>query len=239
DPAFDLDRDAHRVTPIDESDVCLNYDKTAFGGAGQPPAPAKLDDLTDPAYAGKVVVENPATSSPGLAFLAATVARFGEDHYLEFWRALKANGLKVDDGWDQAYNNDFTIGSGGTGTRPIVLSYATSPPADVVFAQPPKDTTDVGVVDDSCFRQVEFAGVLKGTSKADAAHQFIDFLLSKPVQEDVPLQMFVYPVRKDAALPDVFTKFAVRPASPIELDVATIGAGRERWIQEWTAAVLG
>jgi thiamine transport system substrate-binding protein len=239
DPAFDLDHDQHRVTPIDESDVCLNYDRTAFGGTGQPPAPTKLEDLTMPAFKDKVVVENPATSSPGLAFLVATAQHFGNDHYLDYWNQLKANGLKVVDGWDQAYNNEFSIGSAGTGTRTVVVSYATSPPADVAFANPPKNDTSVGVVQDSCFRQVEFAGVLKGTSHADAAHKFIDFMLSKQFQEDMPLQMYVYPVRPDAALPDVFTKFAVKPANPIELDINTIGSNRERWIDDWTSTVLG
>ncbi len=239
DAQFDLDHDQHRVTPVDESDVCLNYDKTAYGAAGQPAAPTKLEDLTTPAFKDKVVVENPATSSPGLAFLVATVQHFGEDHYLDYWKQLKANGLKVVDGWDQAYNNEFTIGSASTGTRTVVVSYATSPPADVVFANPPKNDTSVGVVQDSCFRQIEFVGVLKGTKHADAAHEFIDFMLSKQFQEDMPLQMYVYPVRPDAALPDVFTKFAVKPANPIELDINTIGSNRERWINDWTSAVLG
>ena len=238
DPTFDLDP-SHRVTPIDESDVCLNYDKGAFGGADQPAAPKTLEDLTSAPFADKVVVENPATSSPGLAFLVATVKHFGEDHYLDYWRQLKDNGLKVVDGWDQAYNNEFSVGSGGTGTRTVVLSYGTSPPADVVFANPPKDDTSVGVVQDSCFRQVEFAGVLRGTSHADAAHQFIDFMLSKQFQEDMPLQMYVYPVLTGAAVPDVFTKFAVKPADPIELDPTTIGQNRERWIDDWTSTVIG
>jgi thiamine transport system substrate-binding protein len=239
DPAVDLDRDQHRVTPIDESDVCLNYDKRAFGGADQPAPPTKLEDLTTSPFANKVVVENPATSSPGLAFLVATVEHFGPEHYLDYWRQLKTNGLKVVDGWDQAYNNEFTVGSAGTGTRTVVVSYATSPPADVVFADPPKNDTAVGVVQDSCFRQIEFAGVLKGTSHADAAHKFIDFMLSKQFQEDMPLQMYVYPVRTDASLPDVFTKFAVKPPNPIEVDPATIGQNRERWIDDWTSAVFG
>jgi thiamine transport system substrate-binding protein len=239
DPAFDLDHDQHRLTPIDESDVCLNYDKREFGGPGQPAAPTKLEDLTTAPFSGKVVVENPATSSPGLAFLVATVEHFGQDHYLDYWRQLKANGLKVVDGWDQAYNNEFTVGSSGTGTRTVVLSYATSPPADVAFANPPKNDTSVGVVQDSCFRQIEFAGVLKGTSHVDAAHEFIDFMLSQQFQEDMPLQMYVYPVRTDAALPDVFTKFAVKPPHPIEVDPNTIGQNREKWINDWTSTVLG
>lgn len=232
DPSFDIDAGQHRVTPIDESDVCVNFDKRAA-------TPATLDDLKTPAFKDKVVVENPATSSTGLAFLLATVAKYGEDGYLDYWRALKDNGVKVDDGWDQAYNNDFTVGSAGTGTRTAVVSYATSPPADVVFADPPKTTTDVGVVDDACFRQIEFAGVLHGTSKQAAAHAFIDFLLSKQFQEDMPLNMFVYPVRTDAALPDEFTTYSVKPAKAVDLPQDKIAANREQWIDDWTSIVLG
>ncbi|MEY2449250.1 MAG: thiamine transport system substrate-binding protein [Acidimicrobiaceae bacterium] len=232
DRSFDLDGAQHRVTPIDESDVCLNYDKRAV-------APVSLDDLEKPEFKDKVVVENPATSSPGLAFLAATVAKYGQDGYLDYWRSLKANGVKVDDGWDQAYNSDFTLGSGGTGTRPVVVSYATSPPADVVFASPPKTTTDVGVVDDACFRQIEFAGILKGTAHAGAARQFIDFLLSKAFQEDMPLNMFVYPVRTDAALPVEFTTYSTKPAHTVDLPQDTIRQNREQWIKDWTSTVLG
>jgi thiamine transport system substrate-binding protein len=231
DGSFDLDSTQHRVTPIDESDVCLNYDKRVA-------APTLLDDLKKPEFKDKVVVENPATSSPGLAFLLATVAKFGEDHYLDYWRALKANGLKVDDGWAQAYFDDFTVG-GSTGTRTVVVSYATSPPADVVAATPPKTATDVGVVDDGCFRQIEFAGVLKGTTHAAAAHAFIDFLLSKPFQEDMPLQMFVYPVRKGAALPAAFTAYSAKPIHVVDIPQDKIRQSREQWIKDWTSTVLG
>jgi thiamine transport system substrate-binding protein len=231
DKSFDLDSAQHRVTPIDESDVCLNYDKRVV-------APTSLDDLKKPDFKDKVVVENPATSSPGLAFLLATVAKYGEDHYLDYWRALKANGLKVDDGWTQAYFDDFTVG-GSTGTRTVVVSYATSPPADVVAATPPKTATDVGVVDDACFRQIEFAGVLQGTTHKAAAHAFIDFLLSKAFQEDMPLNMFVYPVRKDAALPEAFTTYSTKPAHTVDMPQDKIRQSREQWIKDWTSTVLG
>jgi thiamine transport system substrate-binding protein len=238
DQQFVADAANYRVTPIDESDVCVNIDNRAFGHAGQAPPPTTLEDVAKPEYKDALVVENPATSSTGLAFLAATVQRFGEDHYLDYWRQLRDNGVKVVDGWDQAYNDSFTAGSGGTGDRPIVVSYATSPPADVVFSPTPKDSTDVGVVDDGCFRQIEYAGVLAGTEHRDAARAFIDFMLSKRFQEDMPLQMFVYPVRRDAALPDEFTRYSTRPTKPLVAAPAVIGASRERWIDDWTSTVL-
>jgi thiamine transport system substrate-binding protein len=238
DPAFDLDAAQHRVTPIDYSDVCVNYDKRAIGGAGQPAVPTTLDDLKRPDLEGKLVVENPATSSTGLAFLLSTISRYGESGYLNYWKALKANGVQIVDGWEQAYNESFTAG-GASGDRPLVVSYATSPPADIVYAQEPKDTTDVGVVTDGCYRQVEFAGVLHGTAHEAAARKLVDFLASDAVQADVPLQMFVFPVRKGVPLPDVFTKFAATVANPLQLPPDDVTANRDKWIADWTAAVTG
>src|SRR4051812_2874140 len=163
DPVLDLDKDQHRVTPIDYSDVCVNFDRRAVGGAGQPAVPTTLDDLERPDLKGRLVVENPATSSTGLAFLLATISRYGENGYLDYWKALRDNGVLVVDGWEQAYNESFSAGGAG-GDRPLVVSYATSPPADIVFAQEPKDTTHVGVLTDRCYPQGEVAGGLHRTS---------------------------------------------------------------------------
>ena len=113
--------------------MCLNYDASGLREAGLE-APASLDDLVDPAYAGTLVVENPATSSPGLAFLLATVAEYGEEGWQDYWRALRANGVEVAAGWEEAYYGSFSGSAGSTGSRPIVVSYASSPPAEVVFA---------------------------------------------------------------------------------------------------------
>jgi thiamine transport system substrate-binding protein len=224
------------ATPVDFGDVCLNVDQRWFDEQGIEP-PATLAELTDPAYRDLLVVPNPATSSPGLAFLLASVAEFGEDGWQEWWRQLRANGVEVVDGWTEAYTVRFS-GSSGAGPKPIVVSYGSSPPAEVVFADPPVDAPPTAVVEESCFRQVEFAGVLRGTDRVEAAQQLIDFLLSPAFQEDMPLNMFVYPANAQAALPEVFTEFAVIPAEPLALDPATIAAHREDWIDEWTSIVL-
>lgn len=237
DAAFALDAAPHHVTPVDYSDVCVNTDKRAYDQPGKPAAPTTLDDLTKPDYKGQLVVENPATSSPGLAFLLATIARYGEGGYLDYWAKLEANDVKVVDGWTSAYQDTFTAG-GGSGDRPLVVSYATSPPADVVYASTPKDTTDVGTITDGCYRQVEGAGILAGTKHRAAAEKLVDFLAGPAVQADVPLQMFVFPVRKGTALPDVFTKFAAMVADPLQLPAATVAAKRDGWIADWTSNVL-
>lgn len=223
------------VTPVDVGDVCLNVDVAAFADA---PAPTELTDLTDPAYAGQTVVLNPATSSPGLAFLLATVETFGEDGYLDFWADLRDNDVLVADGWSEGYYDQFS-GSGQGGDRPIVVSYASSPAAEVLFADPPTDTAPTANVAASCIRQVEHIGILAGSDREDDAGAFIDFLLSVEVQEDIPLVMFVEPVVTDAELPEVFLAHADRDVEPITLDpLAIADEDRDRWIAAWTDTVL-
>jgi thiamine transport system substrate-binding protein len=233
---FKLDP-TNRLLPVDYGDVCLNYDKAWFAKKGIQP-PANLEDLTKPAYKGLTVVENPATSSPGLAFLLATIGHFGEKGYLDYWKALRANDVLVVDGWQQAYYGDFSAASNGD--RPIVVSYASSPPAEVYFAKTPLNEAPTGVVlgDGSCFRQVEFVGILKGTTHLALAEKLVDFMLSKTFQEDVPLQMFVFPVNQKAGLPDVFVKFAQIPANPAYVSPEAIDANREAWIEAWTQTML-
>lgn len=226
----------HRVTPIDTGDVCLNYDKSALEEAGIEP-PETLDDLTKPEYAGTLVVENPATSSPGLAFLAATVDEFGRTGWTEYWRQLRDNDVEVAAGWEEAYYGSFSGSAGSTGDRPIVVSYATSPPAEVIFAEEPLDEAPTGVVIDSCYRQVEFAGILDGTEHVDASRQLIDFMLSDTFQSDIPLNMFVYPVT-DVELPDAFVEFGARPEDPYLLPSEVVADNRDDWIEEWTEIVL-
>ncbi len=232
---FQLDPE-NRALPVDYGDVCLNYDIAYFADRDIAP-PQTLEDLLKPEYKGLVVVQNQATSSPGLAFVLATVAHFGEDGYLEFWENLAANDLLVVNDWNSAYYTEFTR-SGGA--RPLVLSYASSPVAEVLFASEPTSEPPTGVVtgSESCFRQVEFAGILKGTRQRELAEKWIDFMLSKTFQEDVPLQMFVLPVNREAQLDTTFAQFTAQPETPASLDPEVISANREKWIKAWTETVL-
>ena len=236
DDAFLLDPE-HRVTPVDYGDVCLNYDKAYFADAGLP-VPRSLDDLVDPAYRDLLVVENPATSSPGLAFLLATIDAYGEDGWKQWWSDLRANGVKVSDGWEDAYYGQFSGGATSEGTRPLVVSYASSPPAEVIYADPPVTEAPTGVITAGCYRQVEGAGILKGTKHAAEAGRLVDFLLSEPFQADVPLSMFVYPVRNGVDLPPEFTAYSVAPDDVTDLPAADIEAHREEWIDAWTDIVV-
>jgi len=234
---FKLDAE-NRVTPVDYGDVCINYDKAFFAEKGLA-LPQTLDDLLKPEYKGLLVVENPATSSPGLAFMLATVAEYGEEGFLNYWVALRENEVAVVNDWDTAYYTNFSA-STGKGQQPMVVSYGSSPPVEVVYASEPlEDAPTASLVGKNmCFRQIEFVGVLKGAKNPDMAQKFIDFMLSKPFQEDMPLQMFVYPVNPDAQLPDVFIQYAQIPESPARVDPQSIADNREKWIDAWNEMVL-
>lgn len=224
------------VTPVDFGYVNFNYDIKALTEKNIEP-PTRLEDLTNPKFKGLVVIENPASSSPGLAFLLATIDYFGEDHYLDWWRAMRANGLEVVDGWETAYYTNFTLAGG---KQPIVLSYATSPAFEQLFADPPRPDAPTAniLAPKAVFRQVEYAGVLKGSKNKELARKFIDFLLSVPVQEDIPGQMAVYPVNSDAKVPEAFLKFSKVDVAPAEIPAKEIAVNRQKWIDAWTKAVL-
>ncbi|MDE0652287.1 MAG: thiamine ABC transporter substrate-binding protein [bacterium] len=220
-----------RVTPIDYGDVCVNY----WIGATDGDPPGSLEDLADPRHAGSFVTQNPETSSPGLAFLLATVAAFGTDGWEDYWAGLRDGGVSVTAGWSEAYFGEFVAGGGD---RALVTSYATSPVAEVLFADPPTDTPPTGVLTDGCFRQIEFAGILAGTENLIGAQAFIDFMLSDTFQEDIPLNMFVFPASSSAQVPEVFATHAVAVPEPLSLDPALIAAERDNWTRRWVEIVL-
>ena len=229
---------SNQALPVDYGDVCINYDKEYFADNALA-VPGSFEELTKPEYAGLLVVENPASSSPGLAFMLATIAHFGEDDYLAYWNDLKANGVVVVDGWETAYYTNFSASS-GQGPQPMVVSYGSSPAAEVIFAETPLDDAPTASVigPDTCFRQIEFVGILKGTQNRALAEKFVDFMLDTQFQEDMPLQMFVYPVNSNAVLPEEFVKYAQSPAQTATLSPEEIAANRDKWIQEWTDAVM-
>lgn len=235
DEKYQLDDD-YRVSPVDFGDVCLNYQKAYFEEHDLNP-PASLEDLTRPEYQGLLTVENPATSSPGLAFLLATIGHFGEDGYLDYWQKLVDNDLNVVNDWETAYYSAF---SQAGGTYPIVVSYGSSPPFEMIFAEeelsePP---TAAVVENESCFRQIEFVGILKGTQQRELAEHWIDFMLSPAFQEDIPLNMYVFPVNKNARLDETFQRYLEIPDQTAEVSPGAIAENREKWIQAWTETVL-
>jgi thiamine transport system substrate-binding protein len=222
--------------PVDFGDVCVNYDIGYFV-ENELAFPTSLQDLAAPAYRDLLVVQNPATSSPGLAFLLASVDEFGADGWQAYWQQLKDNGVQVVDGWTDAYYGSFTWAGGGD--RPLVVSYGSSPPAEVIFADPARDDAPTGVIESTCFRQVEFAGVLAGTDQPDEAAELVRFLGSEQFQAELALNLFVYPANSAVALPQEFEDFAVVPETSRTLDPDLIDENRSDWIDEWSTLVLG
>ncbi len=228
------------VTPIDIGYVNFNMD-LAYFKKNNLELPTDIMDLSQEKYKGLTVIEHPATSSPGLAFMLATIDRFGEtgDYtWLDYWYDLKNNDLLVNDGWSNAYYNAF---SRYGGDRAIVLSYSTSPAAEVIFAE--EELSSAPTVNLFCtkcaYEQIEAVGILKSSQNLEQAQQFIDFMLSKSFQEDIPLNMFVYPANKNAAVPKEFELYSQKPAAEqiAKLDSALIEENLRTWLREWTAVV--
>lgn len=225
----------HRATPIDHGAVCINYDAEWFEAEGLA-VPESLEDLADPDYAGLLVVQNPASSTPGLNLLTATVAEYGEDGWLDYWERLRDNDVLVTAGWSDAYYGRFSGGS-SEGDRPLVSSYGSSPPFEVPDEDPLPESGPTGVIEGTCVRQIEFAGVLSNAANPDGARQLIDFLITDEFQRSVPLSMYVFPV-VDVELPEIFVRYAVIPSDPYQLDGDLIDTERDRWISEWTDVVV-
>jgi thiamine transport system substrate-binding protein len=234
---FKLD-EQNRALPVDYGDVCLNYDRGYFNQHNLQP-PHSLDDLLKPDYKGLLVVQNPATSSPGLAFLLATIGVYGEDSYLDYWKGLATNEVLVVNDWETAYNTEFS-GSSGKGPRPIVVSYSSSPVFEVIYASTPIDEPPTAAVvdDNTCFRQIEFVGILQGGENRDLAEKWVDFMLDVDFQADMPMQMFVFPVNPQARLDEAFVKHLQTPQQTASVSPQEIAAKREQWLRAWTEAVL-
>ncbi|WP_069765493.1 thiamine ABC transporter substrate binding subunit [Streptomyces sp. LUP47B] len=232
--------DGDKVTPIDTGDICVNYDKAYFTEHKLQP-PTSYDDLIKPAYKNLLVTENASTSSPGLGFLLGSAAKYGDDGWQGYWKKLKANGVKVVDGWEQAYNEEFSGSAGGKkakADRPLVVSYASSPPAEVIYADPKPTTAPTGVAQGTCFRQIEYAGLLSNAANTKGGKAFLDFLLTKEFQQDMPLNMFVYPVVDGAQVPAEFTQYGPQAKDPETMDPAKIADNRDDWVKSWTSLVL-
>ena len=220
---------AEQVTPIDYSDVCVNVDDTWFAER-ELTSPKTFEDLLDPAFKGLFVTPGPPTSSPGLAFLIATISKFGEAGWRDYWEALLLdNEAKVTSGWSDAYQVDFTAGGGG-GDRPIVLSYASSPPFTI-----PEDGDEptTSALLDTCFRQVEYAAVLEGAENPEGARALVDFMVRTSFQEALPDNMYVFPVDPGAQLPELWAEYAEPASDPWPMPESRIAELRADWLRSW------
>jgi thiamine transport system substrate-binding protein len=218
--------DEHALTAVDNANVCVNVDDTWFEKEGLAP-PEGLDDLTDSAYRDLFVTPGATTSTPGMAFLLSTIAQYG-DEWTTYWEDLVGNGAKLTKGWEDAYNVDFTQG-GGDGDRPIVLSYDSSPAFTVADG-----ASSTSALLDTCFEQVEYAGVIEGAENTEGGEELVEFLVSPEVQAALPTSMYVFPVADGVELPPEWAKFAQQPTEPYAVDPAEVAANRETWLREWS-----
>ena len=222
--------------PVDFGDICVNADKKWFADKNIP-LPQSFEDLASPRYKNQLVVQDPVSSSPGLGFLLGTIAHFGESGWESYWRSLTKNGVRIVPDWTTAYTVDFS-GSSGQGKYPLVVSYGSSPPAEVLYSPTPISEAPTAVIESTCFRQTEYVGALRGTRNPLLAQKLVVYLLDVKFQESMPLTLFVYPVNKNAVLPDLFTKFAVVAQSPLALDPSLIEEKRDTWIDTWRSIAL-
>ncbi len=207
------------LTPYDYGFMAFVYDKTKIR-----PAPQSFEDLLDERFRDRIVIENPRTSSPGLALLLWTVAVYGENGFLEYWAKLKPNILTVTAGWDGA------AGLFGAGEAPVYLSYATSPPYYVQFEE--NENFLAAEFKEGHFLQVEGMAIVKGTQKQELAGQFIEFALTEKFQAEIPLTQFMFPVNENVQMPESFD-FALRPAKTVSLDEKLVDEKQEEWISQW------
>lgn len=216
-----------RLSAVDLGDVCVNIDSEWFAEQDVDP-PESYADLTESRYEDMTVTASPATSSPGLAFLFGTIAEFGTDGWQDYWHKLDDNGLRVVSGWTEAYNENFS-GASEDGDRPIVVSYASSPAAEMTGS----GKSNTRALLDTCYRQVEYAGVLAGAEHPKKAQQVVDFLLSERFQSAIAENMYVYPTREDVSLPSGWDEAAPKPTDTDELGSEQVAEHRKQWIDQW------
>ncbi|MEO5795979.1 MAG: thiamine ABC transporter substrate-binding protein [Rhodoferax sp.] len=223
------------VVPVDYGFVNLNFDKAAFAKSGLA-LPKSLEDLTLPAYRNLLVVPNPATSSPGYAFLLATIAGMGEEKAFDWWARMRGNGVKAVKGWTEAYYTEF---SRNGGSRPLVVSYASSPAAEVFYSKEKITESPTGnlFLKGGVFRQVEGVALVAGGGQREAAGKFIRFMRSGGVQEALQTSMWMYPIEAHTPLADVM-KHAVEPTAFDSLPAETIADKGTGWVARWTQVVL-
>lgn len=217
--------------PVTQSATCINIDPAWFAEHGVA-EPTGYEDLTKEQYKGLSVILDPSTSTTGASFLIGTIAKFGEEGFADYWKKLAANDTRVEQGWTEAYNGQFTQG-GGDGTYPIVLSYSSSPAWTVT--EDGTATTTKALLD-TCSTQIEYAGVLEGAANPEGAKAVVDYMLSREFQDTIADTMYVYPVDAEAYVPADWEQFAPMPGAPNDLTPAEIGKGRDAWLKEWSEA---
>ena len=232
---YQLDAES-RALPFNFGEICINYDKKYFADHDLA-VPASLDDLLKPEYKGLLVTQDPSASNTGIGFLIATIEQYGEDGFVDYWNELIRNGLVIGNSWSSTYYTNFSAAS-GSGEQPMVVSYTTSPAAEFIYSETGDAPTDSLTSDGMCYRSIEFCGILKNTKNPDLAKKFIDAFIGKEWQEDLPMQMFVYPVNEQAELPEEFELYGKPAVNPVMPDPERVAEKHDEWVRTWAEEVL-
>ena len=228
------------MTPIDYGDVCVNVDLAAFAEAALPvPADASRTSLDPPGRTCSWSRTRP-RPRPGLAFVLATIAHFGEDGddtWLDYWTELRANGVQVASSWDEAY---YGASPGLRRGRPAARRLVRLEPGGGGRlrptprpTRPPPPRSTRAATDRSSSRACSRAPPARSWRARSSTSCWRP--RSRP---NIPLDMFVYPARCRTGAARRVPRHALRPRHPLTLDPAAIDAGRDRWIEEWTQIVL-
>ena len=234
------------AVPFDMGYVCLNYDTSIVDGENMT-VPTNLWNLTEEEWRGKVAIPSPISSSPGRAFMLATLDYFSysedsSDSFKQWWSAMEENDVIVTSGWTEAYETHYTGGygewtEGYIGDAHITVSYCHSPGVESWYNENWTKSASLDLPQSSFF-QVEYATAVTG-GNVEAASEFIDYLLSEQVNSQMPEQNLMYSVLEGEDLPTAngYRYHSTVPSEPAEISMQEIAENMESWLQQWNSAM--
>jgi len=215
-----------RLLPYDTGYISLVYDEGEVSG------PETFDQLLDPAYEGTLLAQNAQQSDPGQAFLLWTINQFGEDGYLDYWRDLQDNDVRILGSWWDSYS------AYSEGERPMVVSYST----DQVYAN--RDGLDMsrhqlGFLEDQGYANPEGMGVFADSERSELAHEFFDFVLSPAAQGQIATLNVQFPATTDADLNEEFDQYAHEPPETVFYGYEDLQGNLDGWVEDWAREIAG
>jgi len=216
------------LIPYEHSYVTLVYDSQVLAVED---VPLTFEQLLDPKYKKMLILEDPRTSSVGLAFLLWTIHQYGDPGYLDYWRKLLPNVLTITQGWSAAY--DLFLAR----EAPIVVSFSTDTAYSVI--EEGSARYKVMLLNSQGYRSIYLMGIVKGTKQQGLCKELLDFVLSPEVQERISTTEWMFPANRKTLLPVLFYQNAVFPPDPVMVPSERIGENLDRWLLEWAGIIVG
>ncbi len=217
-----------RVTPFDgPNSLAIIYDSEVIKNP-----PRSFEDLLKPEYKGKLILEDPRSSSPGMGFLLWTIAVYGEDHYLDYWEKLEPTIFHIYPDWTSAFDTAFVQNK----EAPMVLSYDVDP---AYFYYEDEVTRYKAVIpEEGGWLQLEFVGIVNDSKHQELAQQYMEFMLSREFQENLPLYQWAFPIDTSIQLPECYD-YAVNADKYITLPLEDIANKSQIWLEQWIEMIIG